>query len=59
MLHQRYQSGDRDAVLVEVEKLLLAKGLAAKDDMIVVTWGDPMGQIGGTNALKITKIGGR
>jgi len=53
------KSSDRDAVLTEVEKLLMAKGLAAKDDMIVVTWGDPMGQIGGTNALKISKIGGR
>ena len=53
------KTGDRDSVLGEVEKLLLSKGLATKDDMIVVTWGDPMGQIGGTNALKITKIGGR
>jgi pyruvate kinase len=52
-------SGDRDVLLAEVEKLLLAKGLANKDDMIVVTWGDPMGQTGGTNALKITKIGDR
>jgi len=50
---------DRETVLVEVEKLLLANGLAKKDDMIVVTWGEPMGQTGGTNALKITKIGDR
>ena len=50
---------DRESVLVEVEKLLLANGLAKKDDMIVVTWGEPMGQTGGTNALKITKIGDR
>ncbi len=52
-------STDREAVLGEVEKLLLAKGLAMKDDMIIVTWGEPMGQTGGTNALKITKIGDR
>jgi len=25
--------------------------------MIVVTSGDPMGQMGGTNALKIVKVG--
>jgi pyruvate kinase len=25
--------------------------------MIVVTWGEPMGQVGGTNALRIVKIG--
>ena len=53
------RSQDREAVLDEVGKLLLAKGLVKKDDMIVVTWGEPMGQTGGTNALKITKIGER
>lgn len=54
---QLARSSDREAVLREVEALLLSKGLAMKDDMIVVTWGEPMGQVGGTNALKITKIG--
>jgi pyruvate kinase len=52
-------SSDRDAVLAEVEKTLMAQGLADKGDMIVVTWGEPMGQVGGTNALKITQIGNR
>jgi pyruvate kinase len=50
---------DREMVLNKAEELLLAKGLVKKDDMIVVTWGEPMGQTGGTNALKITKIGER
>jgi pyruvate kinase len=53
------RSHDREQVLGDVEALLLAKGLVKKDDMIVVTWGEPMGQTGGTNALKITKIGER
>jgi pyruvate kinase len=48
---------DRDAVLKEAQDLLLAKGVVQKNDMIVVTWGEPMGQVGGTNALKIMKIG--
>ena len=52
-------STDREAVLKAAEELLLAKGLVKKDDMIVMTWGEPMGQVGGTNALKITKIGDR
>ena len=52
-------STDREMVLKNAEELLLAKGLVKKDDMIVVTWGEPMGQTGGTNALKITKIGER
>ncbi|TFW04738.1 pyruvate kinase [Oxalobacteraceae bacterium OM1] len=50
-------STDREAVLKAAQDLLLAKGVVQKGDMIVVTWGEPMGQIGGTNALKIMKIG--
>jgi len=48
---------DREASLKAVQDLLLEKGLVQKGDMIVLTWGEPMGQIGGTNALKIMKIG--
>ncbi|MFZ6750033.1 pyruvate kinase [Undibacterium sp. Ren11W] len=48
---------DRDAVLKSVENLLLEKGVVSRGDMIVVTWGEPMGQVGGTNALKIVKVG--
>ena len=51
------QSTDREAVLKSTQDLLLAKGLVQKGDMIVVTWGEPMGQVGGTNALKIMKSG--
>ncbi len=50
-------SSDREAVLKAAQDLLLAKGVVQKGDMIVVTWGEPMGQVGGTNALKIMKIG--
>jgi pyruvate kinase len=50
-------SVDREAVLKAAQDLLLAKGVVQKGDMIVVTWGEPMGQVGGTNALKIMKIG--
>jgi pyruvate kinase len=28
-----------------------------KGDLIVVTWGEPIGQVGGTNALKILRVG--
>jgi pyruvate kinase len=51
------QSTDREAVLKAAQDLLLAKGVVQKGDNIVVTWGEPMGQTGGTNALKIMKIG--
>ncbi len=51
------QSTDRDEVLKAAEKLLLDKGVVERGDTIVVTWGEPMGQVGGTNALTIKKIG--
>jgi pyruvate kinase len=50
-------STDREAVFKEAQDLLLAQGIVQKNDMIVLTWGEPMGQVGGTNALKIMKIG--
>ncbi|MDO8178726.1 MAG: pyruvate kinase [Undibacterium sp.] len=50
-------STDRDAVLKSVENLLQVNGVVGKGDMVVVTWGEPMGQVGGTNAMKIVKIG--
>lgn len=52
-------ANDRESVLKAAEELLLARGLVKKDDMVIMTWGEPMGQTGGTNALKITKIGDR
>jgi pyruvate kinase len=51
------QSSDRDEVLKAAENLLVSKGFVQKGDLIVLTWGEPMGQVGGTNALKIMKIG--
>ncbi len=53
------QGTDREKVLKAAQDLLLAKGVVQKGDMIVVTWGEPMGQVGGTNALKIMRIGER
>jgi pyruvate kinase len=52
-------SNDSEEVLKATEALLLAKGIVQNGDLIVVTWGDPMGQVGGTNALKILRIGAR
>ncbi|WP_332879058.1 pyruvate kinase [Massilia sp. S19_KUP03_FR1] len=51
------QDGGSHAVLRAAEELLESKGVVQKGDMIVVTWGSPMGQAGGTNALKIVRVG--
>jgi pyruvate kinase len=51
------QSTDRDEVLQAAEDLLLAKGAAMQGDMIVLTIGEPMGKSGGTNTMKIVRVG--
>jgi pyruvate kinase len=51
------QSGDRDAVLQSAEELLVARGVVQPGDLIVLTIGEPMGKSGGTNTMKIVKVG--
>ncbi|HJV83339.1 pyruvate kinase [Noviherbaspirillum sp.] len=51
------QSGESKDVLQAAQNLLLEKHVVRPGDLIVVTWGEPMGQIGGTNSLKIVKVG--
>jgi pyruvate kinase len=51
------QSRDRESVLKSAEALLIERAIVVRGDTVVLTWGEPMGAIGGTNALKIMKIG--
>ncbi len=51
------QSSDRDQVLRAAEDLLLEKGQVQRGDLIVLTIGEPMGKSGGTNAMKIVRVG--
>ena len=51
------QTDDRESVLRAAEDLLLAKGEVQHGDLIVLTIGEPMGKSGGTNALKIVRVG--
>jgi pyruvate kinase len=48
---------DRDAVLLEAEKLLIAHGAVEPGDNIVLTIGEPIGSAGGTNTLKLVRVG--
>ncbi len=48
---------DRETMLRNAEQILLDNKVVQEGDTIVVTWGEPMGQIGGTNALKIVRVG--
>ena len=51
------QSADRDTSLRSAEDLLLANGHVQRGDLIVLTIGEPMGKSGGTNTMKIVRVG--
>ena len=48
---------DRDQLLAQAEKLLIDRGVVVKGDLIVITIGEPIGSAGGTNTLKIVRVG--
>ncbi len=48
---------DRDQLLAEAETLLIERGIVERGDLIVLTIGEPIGSIGGTNTLKIVRVG--
>ncbi|WP_151639483.1 pyruvate kinase [Noviherbaspirillum aerium] len=50
------QSGSREEVLAAAQNLLIAERVVSPGDLIVLTWGEPMGEIGGTNTLKIMQV---
>jgi len=50
-------SSDRDIALAQALEVVVGKGYAARGDMVVLTVGEPMGQAGGTNTLKIVRVG--
>ncbi len=50
-------NNDRDAALQQALEIVVSKGYAAPGDMVVLTVGEPMGQAGGTNTLKIVRVG--
>lgn len=48
---------DRDVLLWEAEQILLDQGVVEYGDLIVLTIGEPIGSTGGTNTLKIVRVG--
>jgi len=53
----KYTGHDRQQLLREVEKELLDNHVVREGDLIVLTIGEPIGKSGGTNTMKIVKIG--
>ncbi|MDR2220107.1 MAG: pyruvate kinase [Methylobacillus sp.] len=48
---------DRDLILESAENELLRRGLVQDDDLILLIIGEPIGVSGGTNTLKIVRVG--
>ncbi|MDK9726097.1 MAG: pyruvate kinase [Sterolibacteriaceae bacterium MAG5] len=53
----RYIGHNRDELLREAESELILAGAVQPGDLIVLTIGEPIGQPGGTNTLKLVKVG--
>ncbi|MCV2419839.1 pyruvate kinase [Paucibacter sp. DJ2R-2] len=49
---------DRDTALAAAEKILVDKGVLMPGDTYAITCGEPMGYPGGTNMLKVCRVGG-
>ncbi|HEX5685072.1 MAG TPA: pyruvate kinase [Ideonella sp.] len=48
---------DRDQALAEAERLLVKRGVLKPGDTYAITCGEPMGYPGGTNMLKVCRVG--
>ena len=52
-----YLGHDRDELLALGEERLVSSGIVKDGDLIILTIGEPLGKSGGTNTLKIVKVG--
>jgi pyruvate kinase len=53
----KYVGHDREELLHEAEKVLVVNKVVQDGDLIVLTIGEPIGKSGGTNTMKIVKVG--
>jgi pyruvate kinase len=53
----KYEGHDRDELLAEAEKALVENDVVKEGDLIVLTIGEPIGKSGGTNTMKIVRVG--
>ncbi|HEX9397796.1 MAG TPA: pyruvate kinase [Burkholderiales bacterium] len=53
----KYVGHDREELLREAENVLVANKVVKDGDLIVLTIGEPIGKSGGTNTMKIVKVG--
>ena len=53
----KYVGHDREELLREAERVLVDSQVVKEGDLIVLTIGEPIGKAGGTNTMKIVKVG--
>jgi pyruvate kinase len=53
----KYIGHDREELLREAEKVLVSNKVVKEGDLIVLTIGEPIGKSGGTNTMKIVRVG--
>jgi pyruvate kinase len=53
----KYVGHDREELLREAERVLVDHGVVREGDIIVITIGEPIGKAGGTNTMKIVRVG--
>ncbi len=56
-LMMKYVGHDREELLREAEAVLVANKVVGPGDLIVLAYGEPIGKSGGTNTVKILRIG--
>ena len=52
-----HEATERDRLMLAAQEALLAAGVVQKGDLIVLTFGEPIGKSGGTNTLMIVRVG--
>ena len=52
-----FKASDRESLLLEAEDKLVDLGVVARGDLMLLTIGEPIGKSGGTNTLKIVRVG--
>jgi pyruvate kinase len=53
----KYVGHDREELLQEAENALVSNKVVKPGDIIVITFGEPIGKAGGTNTMKIVRVG--
>jgi pyruvate kinase len=52
-----FKGTDRESLLLEAEQKLVDLGVVEQGDLMLMTIGEPIGKSGGTNTLKIIRVG--